>query len=180
MWSTLLSLSTALAALATTALAHNIQMGAHSRECFHEQLHKDDKMTVTFQVGDREFGGAGNLEIDFWVSVSILCALCASGRAHIVRGVWPRGHRLHTSATRPMLIVCRPIFRSSILPARTSSTSAASPPATTASTPIKTVNLNTASATNTGQRVARRSASTYMASYTSLNMKYRTIPWRRK
>ena len=25
-------------------------------------------MTVTFQVGDREFGGSGNLEIDFWVS----------------------------------------------------------------------------------------------------------------
>jgi hypothetical protein len=54
--------------LATTARAHNIQMGAHSRECFHEMLHKDDKMTVTFQVGDREFGGAGNLEVDFWVS----------------------------------------------------------------------------------------------------------------
>ncbi|MCJ1452926.1 p24 complex component [Mycoblastus sanguinarius] len=51
----------------STALAHNIQMGAHSRECFHEVLHKDDKMTVTFQVGDREFGGAGNLEIDFWI-----------------------------------------------------------------------------------------------------------------
>ena len=67
MRSTLLSLSTALAAMTTTVLAHNIQMGAHSRECFHEQLHKDDKMTVTFQVGDREFGGAGNLEIDFWV-----------------------------------------------------------------------------------------------------------------
>ena len=47
--------------------AHNIQMKAHSRECFHEQLHKDDKMTVTFQVGDREFGGSGNLELDFWV-----------------------------------------------------------------------------------------------------------------
>ena len=42
-------------------------MGAHQRECFHEVLHNDDKMTVTFQVGDREFGGAGNLEIDFWV-----------------------------------------------------------------------------------------------------------------
>ena len=42
-------------------------MGAHSRECFHEELHKEDKMTVTFQVGDREFGGAGNLDIDFWV-----------------------------------------------------------------------------------------------------------------
>lgn len=26
-------------------------------------------MTVTFQVGDREFGGAGNLEMDFWVSL---------------------------------------------------------------------------------------------------------------
>ena len=47
--------------------AHNIQMKAHSRECFHEALHKDDKMTVTFQVGDREFGGSGNLDIDFWV-----------------------------------------------------------------------------------------------------------------
>ncbi|MGI4851608.1 MAG: emp24/gp25L/p24 family protein [Janthinobacterium lividum] len=58
-------------------LAHNIQMGAHSRECFHEQLHKDDKMTVTFQVGDREFGGAGNLEVDFWVSASLL--LCKHG-----------------------------------------------------------------------------------------------------
>ncbi|MCJ1484958.1 p24 complex component [Schaereria dolodes] len=51
----------------STTLAHNIQMGAHSRECFHEQLHKDDKMTVTFQVGDREFGGSGNLDIDFWI-----------------------------------------------------------------------------------------------------------------
>jgi hypothetical protein len=49
------------------AAAHNIQLKAHSRECFHEQLHTDDKMTVTFQVGDREFGGSGNLDIDFWV-----------------------------------------------------------------------------------------------------------------
>lgn len=58
-----------LANFLSIALAHNIQMGAHSRECFHEQLHKDDKMTVTFQVGDREFGGAGNLEVDFWVGL---------------------------------------------------------------------------------------------------------------
>ncbi|OAG09743.1 transmembrane emp24 domain-containing protein 2 precursor [Paraphaeosphaeria sporulosa] len=42
-------------------------MKAYMRECFHEQLHKDDKMTVTFQVGDREFGGSGNLDIDFWI-----------------------------------------------------------------------------------------------------------------
>jgi hypothetical protein len=51
----------------TAVAGHNIQLKAHSRECFHETLHKDDKMTVTFQVGDREFGGSGNLEIDFWV-----------------------------------------------------------------------------------------------------------------
>lgn len=62
-----LPLLAALSGLLTTSLAHNIQMGAHQRECFHEVLHRDDKMTVTFQVGDREFGGAGNLEIDFWV-----------------------------------------------------------------------------------------------------------------
>ncbi|KAK0509551.1 hypothetical protein JMJ35_007945 [Cladonia borealis] len=60
-------LLSALLGLLTTTLAHNINLGAHSRECFHEILHKDDKMTVTFQVGDREFGGAGNLEIDFWI-----------------------------------------------------------------------------------------------------------------
>lgn len=56
-----------LTAFLAITSAHNIQMKAHSRECFHEQLHKDDKMTVTFQVGDREFGGSGNLELDFWV-----------------------------------------------------------------------------------------------------------------
>jgi hypothetical protein len=67
---TLLALSSFLGA----AVAHSIQLGAHSRECFHENLHKDDKMTVTFQVGDREFGGSGgNLDIDFWVRPSIEC-----------------------------------------------------------------------------------------------------------
>ncbi|KHJ35369.1 putative endosomal p24b protein [Erysiphe necator] len=47
--------------------AHNINLPAYGRECFHETLHKEDKMTVTFQVGDREFGGAGSLQIDFWI-----------------------------------------------------------------------------------------------------------------
>jgi hypothetical protein len=56
------------ATLLGSAAAHNIQLPAHGRECFHENLHRDDKMTVTFQVGDREFGSAGNLDIDFWVS----------------------------------------------------------------------------------------------------------------
>ena len=57
----------ATAALLPNVLSHNIVLKAHSRECFHEELHKDDKMTVTFQVGDREFGGSGNLDIDFYV-----------------------------------------------------------------------------------------------------------------
>jgi hypothetical protein len=63
----------AATSLFSLAASHNIQMKAHMRECFHEQLHKDDKMTVTFQVGDREFGGSGNLEIDFWVRNGSLC-----------------------------------------------------------------------------------------------------------
>ena len=63
----ILRIFVAIAALLTTSIAHNIQLKAHSRECFHEFLHADDKMTVTFQVGDREFGGSGNLEVDFWV-----------------------------------------------------------------------------------------------------------------
>lgn len=58
----------AVSCLISFATAHNIQLAGHSRECFHEKLHKDDKMTVTFQVGDREFQHAGNLDIDFWVS----------------------------------------------------------------------------------------------------------------
>ncbi|KAH6650880.1 emp24/gp25L/p24 family/GOLD-domain-containing protein [Chaetomium tenue] len=51
-----------------SAVAHNIALPAHGRECFHESLHRGDKMTVTFQVGDREFGSAGNLDIDFWIT----------------------------------------------------------------------------------------------------------------
>ncbi|KXL45482.1 hypothetical protein M433DRAFT_154436 [Acidomyces richmondensis BFW] len=56
-----------LTSIAAVSNAHNIQLKAHSRECFHENLHREDKMTVTFQVGDREFGGSGNLDIDFWI-----------------------------------------------------------------------------------------------------------------
>ena len=68
-----------LLSLFTIGNAHNILLKAHARECFHESLHKDDKMTVTFQVGDREFGGSGNLDIDFWVRESTIYrtgALC--------------------------------------------------------------------------------------------------------
>ncbi|KAF8448543.1 emp24/gp25L/p24 family/GOLD-domain-containing protein [Terfezia claveryi] len=56
------------AAAASVVSAHNVQLAAHSRECFHEDLHKDDQMSVSFQVGDREFGHSGNLDIDFWIT----------------------------------------------------------------------------------------------------------------
>lgn len=57
-----------LASLLALSNAHNIALKAHTRECFFEELHKDDKMTVTFQVGDRDGqGNSGNLEIDFTV-----------------------------------------------------------------------------------------------------------------
>ncbi|ROT37360.1 endosomal protein P24B [Sodiomyces alkalinus F11] len=55
------------AGLFQSAAAHIIQLPAHGRECFHENLRRDDKMTVTYQVGDREFGSSGNLDIDFWI-----------------------------------------------------------------------------------------------------------------
>lgn len=61
------TLIASLLALLQLVGAHNIGLKAHTKECFHEQLHADDQMTVTFQVGDREFGGAGSLDIDFWV-----------------------------------------------------------------------------------------------------------------
>ena len=56
-----------LFALLSLTHAHNILLQSHSQECFHETLHHDDKMTVTFQVGDRDDGGSGDLHIDFWV-----------------------------------------------------------------------------------------------------------------
>lgn len=65
-----LSLSTlALGALCYlgVASAHNIPLRAHSRECFFEELHNGDKMTVAFQTGDMEHSGSGNLDINFWV-----------------------------------------------------------------------------------------------------------------
>ncbi|KAJ6539069.1 emp24/gp25L/p24 family/GOLD-domain-containing protein [Mycena capillaripes] len=43
--------------------AHLIDIDAGKKECFFEDLHKHDKMTVTYQVG-----GGGHLDIDFWLS----------------------------------------------------------------------------------------------------------------
>ncbi|KAJ7228921.1 emp24/gp25L/p24 family/GOLD-domain-containing protein [Mycena pura] len=43
--------------------AHIIDVEAGKKECFFEDLHKHDKMTVTYQVG-----GGGHLDIDVWLS----------------------------------------------------------------------------------------------------------------
>lgn len=85
-----------LAAVLATTSAHNIQMKAHSRECFHEQLHADDKMTVTFQVGDREFGGSGNLDVDFWVRGNMLRKSTYSDSQ--LRGIGGQGAYLRSTA----------------------------------------------------------------------------------
>ncbi|KAF8204904.1 COPII-coated vesicle protein [Pholiota molesta] len=43
--------------------AHLIEVSAGKKECFFEDLHVHDKMTVTYQVGE-----GGHLDIDFWLS----------------------------------------------------------------------------------------------------------------
>ncbi|KAL7410347.1 emp24/gp25L/p24 family/GOLD-domain-containing protein [Mrakia frigida] len=48
--------------LSSTARAHMIELAAGKKECFFEDLHAEDKMTVTYQVG-----GGGHLDIDFWL-----------------------------------------------------------------------------------------------------------------
>ncbi|KAJ3867108.1 emp24/gp25L/p24 family/GOLD-domain-containing protein [Lentinula novae-zelandiae] len=56
-----------LLAFQYTAYAHMIDVPAGKKECFFEDLHKQDKasstMTVTYQVG-----GGGHLDIDFWLA----------------------------------------------------------------------------------------------------------------
>ncbi|KAF5369987.1 hypothetical protein D9758_001300 [Tetrapyrgos nigripes] len=49
--------------LQSVVYAHMIDVPAGKKECFFEDLHKQDKMTVTYQVG-----GGGHLDIDFWAT----------------------------------------------------------------------------------------------------------------
>ncbi|KAF8559069.1 supernatant protein factor, C-terminal domain-containing protein [Imleria badia] len=43
--------------------AHKIHIPASTKECFFEDLHENDQMTVTYQVGE-----GGHLDIDFWLT----------------------------------------------------------------------------------------------------------------
>lgn len=52
-----------LSVLSSLISAHLIEVAAGKKECFFEDLHINDKMTVTYQVAE-----GGYLDIDFWVS----------------------------------------------------------------------------------------------------------------
>ncbi|KAF9490517.1 supernatant protein factor, C-terminal domain-containing protein [Pleurotus eryngii] len=58
-----LLLWTAVFLLVASVSAHMIDVNAGKKECFFEDLHQHDKMTVTYQVG-----GGGHLDIDFWLA----------------------------------------------------------------------------------------------------------------
>lgn len=135
--------------------AHNIQLKAHARECFNEILHKGDKMTVTFQVGDREFGGSGNLDIDFWV---------CSPR---IRGTKRQSCTYVNKLLRMISMGCRSRTRT----ADTKNCKEQSHPETTPLTRTWMGNTHTASATSTGPPTARKSPSTCTESCIFLNPK---------
>lgn len=169
----------------TAAAAHNIQLRAHSRECFHETLHKDDKMTVSFQVGDREFGGSGNLEIDFWV--------CSPSRVKLVEVAKQDGSKYQFLSTHiytpPSSIrfteitnlLCFLRYCRSRTPRTTVNTSnKLSRPKTTRSPRTTTANTTTASVMRVGPRTRRKFRSMCTESSTSRNRKWRRIPWRLK
>ena len=184
---------TAVLGFLTTSVAHNIQMGAHQRECFHEVLKRDDKMTVTFQVGDREFGGAGNLEIDFWVG-GVLSRALGKGNTHYsgqgpFKALSPLSH--HTT-TYLSAVICYALSKKHLLTwhcalsrlsaqqASTSSTRKPSPLAIILSMREMTASTCTALAMKLGLRVRRRSASMCMESCMCRRARRRVIRWRLK
>ncbi|BGO88578.1 hypothetical protein NBRC10512_002668 [Rhodotorula toruloides] len=57
------SLLVVLALCVARVHAHTIDLDAGAKECFFEDLHTEDKMTVTYQVA-----GGGHLDVDFWLT----------------------------------------------------------------------------------------------------------------
>lgn len=148
----------------TAVTAHNIQLKAHSRECFHESLHKDDRMSISFQVGDREFGGSGNLDIDFWVRTGTPPFPFARSRFS----------QRHAND-------CFSFLSSSRTRCRTASiTNKRSLRTTLPSLPSPTENTTTASATRDGRLTPRRYLSTCMESCMFQRRKWNRIPWTQK
>ena len=149
----------------TAVTAHNIQLKAHSRECFHESLHKDDRMSVSFQVGDREFGGSGNLDIDFWVRTGTPPFLFARSRSRQKHANDCFSFLFSSSRTRCLTV---------------NITNKRSPRTTIPSLPSPTENTTTASATRDGRLTPRRSLSTCMESCMSRRRKWNRILWKQK
>ncbi len=172
-----------LSGLIGGVLSHNIKLGAHSRECFHEMLHRDDKMTVTFQVGDREFGGAGNLDVDFWVC-SFLRVLqqwssCLAFWRTLIRSIrLPSFVEVITPGNADSCAFA--LHRSKTPTMPTKSTNAVSRLATTPSMPNTTANTSTASATTIGALRPRKSRLMSMASSMCRRRRYLPILWKQK
>lgn len=150
----------------TAATAHTIQLKSHSRECFHEQLHKDDRMTVSFQVGDREFGGSGNLEVDFWVRP---LPLRFDQRVIYDSTIW--------LGQNGQMLTLLHRYRSRIPDGIASTLSKLSRPKITPSPHTPTANTFTASATRAGRPTRKRCPSTSMELYTCRKPSISRILW---
>ena len=152
-------------------------------------------MTVTFQVGDREFGGAGNLEIDFWVGVPFYTL--GKAETALSRQRWAR--TFQNSVDSPHLFTYRQpwlqpaalfkqqlltrlfvLSRSSAQPMNTWSTRKVSPLATIPSMLETMASTYTASATKLGLRARRRSASMCMGLCMCLRARRLVIRWNLK
>lgn len=149
----------------TAVTAHNIQLKAHSRECFHETLHKDDRMSISFQVGDREFGGSGNLDIDFWVRTGRLLFFSHAAGSDKKHANGCFSSLLSSSRTRCLTV---------------NITNKRSLRTTIPSLPSPTGNTTTASATRDGRLTPRRCLSTCMESCMFQRRKWNRIPWTQK
>lgn len=49
--------------------AHNVLLPPHGKQCFFENLKKNDEFEVSFQVGSRDPQNAEQLKADFYVSI---------------------------------------------------------------------------------------------------------------
>lgn len=50
--------------------AHNVLLPPHGKQCFFENLKKNDELAVSFQVGSRDPNNAEQHKVDFYVCIS--------------------------------------------------------------------------------------------------------------
>ena len=122
-------------------------------------------MSVSFQVGDREFGGSGNLDIDFWVRTGTPPFLFARSRSRQKHANDCFSFLFSSSRTRCLTV---------------NITNKRSPRTTIPSLPSPTENTTTASATRDGRLTPRRYLSTCMESCMFLRRRWNRILWTQK